>query len=239
MTTIGTISPSMSSGNEAEVCARLSEYSSAMMSAGGDTSTVERNLLKMNQKADVDGFCSMLGRKVSGGINLAALEKLVNISADNFGNLGSLTADAINTKRINPHIVLILTALANASFCRLFDGDFPSMGIVMVATLCGFYLKQRMLSAHWNARVATLLSAFVAAILGSAGRVFNIGNTPDIAIATSVLYLIPGIPFLNSMADFVNGHYLCAIERLCDAAITTACLSLGLCIALVLNHIGW
>ena len=37
----------------------------------------------------------------------------------------------------------------------------------------------------------------------------SLGSTPDIAIATSILYLVPGIPFLNGFSDMIAGHYTC------------------------------
>ena len=38
------------------------------------------------------------------------------------------------------------------------------------------------------------------------GFLFHIGSTPDVAIATSVLYLVPGIVFLNAFNDMIDGH---------------------------------
>lgn len=33
------------------------------------------------------------------------------------------------------------------------------------------------------------------------------GNTPDIAIGASVLYLIPGVPLINGIIDIIEGMY--------------------------------
>jgi uncharacterized membrane protein YjjP (DUF1212 family) len=53
-------------------------------------------------------------------------------------------------------------------------------------------------------------------------------------MATSVLYLVPGIPYINSVSDMLDGHYLCAFGRLMNAVILTCCLSAGLCGGLLL-----
>ncbi len=80
--------------------------------------------------------------------------------------------------------------------------------------------------------------AFVSSVLAAAGYLFSLGGTPDVAMATSVLYLVPGIPFLNAFSDMVDGHYICFFSRMTDAAILTCCLSAGLCLGMKLMNVG-
>lgn len=144
----------------------------------------------------------------------------------------------IGMSKIPSSVVTFLTAAANASFCRLFEGDFPSMAIVFFATGCGFYLKNA-LSRKWHIdmRMAIVVAGCVSAMICCSGHVFGCGDTPEVALATSVLYLVPGIPYLNAVSDFINGHHICALSRLIHALIITVCLSCGLYIALLLMHI--
>ena len=74
---------------------------------------------------------------------------------------------------------------------------------------------------------------------GSRKFIFHIGNTPDIAVGTSILYLIPGVPYINVVSDMLDHHYLCAFSRFIDACILTACLSLGLCFGMLILKIEW
>lgn len=76
---------------------------------------------------------------------------------------------------------MLLASLANASFCRLFNGDGISMLIVFIATLCGYLLKQIMLEDKADLRFVFFCCAFLSSVIGAAGYVFNLGNTPDIA----------------------------------------------------------
>ncbi|MDR2907377.1 MAG: threonine/serine exporter family protein, partial [Bacteroidales bacterium] len=96
----------------------------------------------------------------------------------------------ITKPRIHPILLLILVSCANASFCRLFGGDWYSMGIVWVATYAGFYVKQRMTKNNLNHYIITIISAFIASLCASASLLIN--TTSDIALATSVLFLVPG-----------------------------------------------
>lgn len=135
----------------------------------------------------------------------------------------------ISQPRLNKWLVLLLTSTANASFCRLFGGDFKAVGIVFCATLIGFLLKQIMLEDKIDLRITTVLSAFVASVIGASGYLFGISGTPELALGTSVLFLVPGIPYINAGSDLFAGHYLCSVSRFIQAVILTICLSLGLC----------
>lgn len=135
--------------------------------------------------------------------------------------------------------VLLLTSLANASFCRLFGGDAIAMAMVFASTLAGYRLKQIMLEEKRDVRLTFLCASFFSAALSAGGHVFHIGTTPEIALGTSVLYLIPGVPYINAVSDMIYKHYLCAFSRFMDAAVLTACLSAGLCAGMLLLGLKW
>lgn len=135
-------------------------------------------------------------------------------------------------------LVLLLVTLANAAFCRLFGGDALAMAIVAVATCAGFWLKGLLLERHMDVRAVFIICAFVSSVLGSSGILFAMEGTPAVALATSVLYLVPGIPFLNSFSDMLYRHYVCAFSRFCDAMVLTACLSIGLCLGMLAMNTG-
>ena len=142
--------------------------------------------------------------------------------ADNATDPARATAmlhEITNRPRPDKWKTLPLVALANASFCRLFGGDATAMATVFAAT-------------------TLILCAFVSSVLGATDGLFSLGSTPDIAIATSILYLVPGIPFLNGFSDMIAGHYTCSFSRLAGAAILTCCLSAGLCGGMLLMGAG-
>ncbi len=138
----------------------------------------------------------------------------------------------------NGWLLLALVAVANASFCRLFGGDIVAMGIVALATAAGYRLKQILLSQKIDVWVMVMICSLVSSVIGATCEVMNLGSTPHIALATSVLYLVPGIPFLNSFSDMLYRHYICALSRFIDAAVLTACLSIGLCAGMLITGTG-
>lgn len=135
---------------------------------------------------------------------------------------------ALHTQHLNQWVVMMLVVVANASFCRLFGGDAVSMAIVAFATFVGYSLKILMLDAGLDIRLMMLCCAFVSSVIGASAFSIPWTSTPDVALGTSVLYLIPGIPYINSVSDMLDGHYLCAVSRFLNAVILTACIALGM-----------
>lgn len=131
-----------------------------------------------------------------------------------------------------------LVSCSNAAFCGIFGGDIFAMAVVAAATFAGFWLKGVLLARKYDLRPVMFVCALISSILGSTDSLLSVGTTPAIAIGTSVLYLVPGIPFLNSFSDFVYRHYLCSFYRLADAAVLTCCLSAGLCAGMALMNTG-
>jgi hypothetical protein len=112
------------------------------------------------------------------------------------------------------------------------------MAVVFIATFIGLYLKHLLIANMIDVRISFTISATISSILAAGAKLFQLGQTPEIAIATSVLYLVPGIPFLNAFSDMIDRHYICFLCRTIDAVILTCCLSFGLCIGMKLMNVG-
>ncbi|MDR0683386.1 MAG: threonine/serine exporter family protein [Dysgonamonadaceae bacterium] len=130
------------------------------------------------------------------------------------------------------HWVLLLVGAANASFCRLFGGNWSAVGIVFVATLVGFFIRQQMQRKQINHFIVFIVSAFCASMCASTALLFN--TTAEIAIATSVLFLIPGVPLINGVIDIIEGHTLMGGSRLIQAFLLIICIAVGLSFPLLL-----
>ena len=132
----------------------------------------------------------------------------------------------------------LLASLANSAFCRLFGGDAVAMGVVFVATFAGLSVKH-LLSVHrFDARLTVAICAFISSVLAAADGLFSLGGTPQLSVGTSVLYLVPGIPFINAFCDMIDRHYICAFGRLMNAIVLMCCLSAGLCAGMLAMNIG-
>lgn len=247
-----------------DVCRFLSEYSGWILGSGASCIRLEKNVRRIahayGKKAEItitphhvhisivapdnDEAASAIASSVPGPVSFNIITELSRLSweiADTGLTLDAARrrlADITGNDKQNKWLVLALVAVANASFCRLFGGDITAMAIVCIATFAGYYIKQCLLGAGVDLRVTVIVCAFVSSVLGATDYLFALGSTPAITIGTSILYLVPGIPYLNSFSDMLYRYYICSFSRLMDALVLTACLSAGLCAGMMLMNVG-
>lgn len=246
-----------------ELCLFLADYCASLLGSGATCMRMEKNVGRMaaayghkveftimprhihlsltdNSGHAVTSIASVKSCGVSFNINTRLSELSWDIADGkiSFDEAKRKLNEIVATDTRNKWLELVLVAIANASFCRLFGGDFAAMAVVGVATMAGYYLKLLLMAAKVDIRVVVILCAFVSTVLGSTDVLFSIGRTPLIAVGSSVLYLVPGIPFLNSFSDMLDRHYICAFSRFVDASVLTCCLSLGLCGGMMLMNVG-
>lgn len=236
-----------------ECCLFLSEYSSALLGSGSTCMRLEKNVMSMAKALGYRVTMTILPRHIhltvssedaNESITYIADVATLPIRFDIITRLSELSRDLVSgrvdlsgarrefkaiigAKKIYDRRVVLLVGLANASFCRLFGGDAHAMAVVLLSTLAGYYLRRELTMRHTDMRLVFILCSFVSSVLAAGATLFGLGSTPEIALATSVLYLVPGVPFLNSFSDLIAGHYISSMCRLTNAMILTACLSIG------------
>lgn len=236
----------------------LSEYTTRLLGSGVHTSRVVRNSKRIGAALGVDVRISTFQKTAiitvrdDGGraahtevVDIPALPISFELNSDlsalswqafdehlALGELRRRYSCIVSKPRIDPMFVLILTGLANGAFCRLFGGDWNAVGIVLSSTLIGMFAKQRMQHAGWNHFIVFILAAFIASIAASSAMIFE--TDAETAIATSVLFLIPGVPLLNGVIDIVEGHILSGCSRIISALLLIVCIAVGLSLTLIL-----
>lgn len=239
-------------------CEFLSDYAATMLGCGATCIRIEKNMNRIADRFKVDmNLMIMPGHVIvtlwdkshthsynnmqkprKNAINYTLNSELSRLSweiADHDLPFSAIKAEydkILSGKEYNKYIVLLLASFASASLCRLFGGDLAAMCIAFVATLAGYEVKLLMLARKIDFRLVVFCSAFTSALITAAARYLEISQTIDVAIAISVLYLIPGIPFINSLSDLIRGHYLSAYSRFVHACLLTLSLSLGYCLGL-------
>lgn len=243
----------------------LRDYATLMLDSGATARRIEQSVGRIavayGTKADVsilpqrillalwdasgEHSCTCVGHKSSLGVNLATVARLNRLSyAIAERRLPPRMAAACVARiaaapRMSPRLVLLLVSCANASFCRLFGGDAGAMSIIFLATALGFSIKQSFQKQKIDQRLTVFFAALAATVASTAGYVFSLTRTPEIAVGTAVLFLVPGIPFANGASDMLSRHYVCAFSRLSEAMVTTFCLSAGLCTGLFISGFQW
>ncbi|WP_300830011.1 threonine/serine exporter family protein [uncultured Akkermansia sp.] len=94
--------------------------------------------------------------------------------------------------------------------------------------MLGFLAKQQLTRLKYNPLGVIILSAFTASMAAACAVLFQIGSTPQIALAASVLFLVPGVQMINSIMDLMHGHILMGISRGVHSIMMIVCIAIGL-----------
>ena len=216
----------------------LLDYATTLMAVGSHTSRIVKNVTRI---AESFGF----------GVDMTIFQRNITMTVKHSEDLSALSWEAydhhpglhelqlrfntiVNTPRMSRWMVLLLVACANAAFCRLFGGDPIAMGLVWIATLAGFFIRQELTKLQLNHMVIFIICSFIASLTAALGVFCNLGTTQDIALGTSVLFLIPGVPLINSILDILEGHVLVGLSRTINATILIICIALGLSMTLLI-----
>lgn len=141
---------------------------------------------------------------------------------------------ALNRKPLYPrYLVLLLVALAGASFCRLFGGNLTEMVAVFVATFCGLYVRQEAIKLKFNFYVSIFFASATASLVAGFYFHFHPAEVFSHAFSTSVLFLIPGVPMIHAISDLLDGNTLNGVTRGVNVLIMAFAIALGLMVALL------
>lgn len=226
----------------------VAEYATYLLGSGVHTSRVIRNSQRIGTSQGIDIQLSSFQRSTivtahdpESGEAVTRVVKIpaLPISFERNSDLSALSWDALDERlplaeiraryeqliskpRIDPIFVLLTVGLANASFCRLFGGDWTAMSIVFTSTLVGFAAKQRMQAHGLNHFLTFIISSFLASLcasitigLGSLWLGQGIHCPMTVLYIPALLPMVPGIyayktvfsllMFLQSLDDTQQG----------------------------------
>jgi len=134
-------------------------------------------------------------------------------------------------------LILVMVSLAGSAFCFTFGGDFTQICITFIATFAGLFINQEMKKRQYNAYICTYLSALTAAFTTSMFYIAGLEIKLDEAYSTCVLFLIPGVPLINSFSDLIDGQILYGLERGTNAFLHTLAIASGLSTILIIHKL--
>ncbi len=146
----------------------------------------------------------------------------------------------VNPERYNRWLIVVMIGLSCAAFSHLAGGDWTIFSVTFVASAVGMIVRQEIGHRHFNPLLNFAVTAFVTTSISAQAMVFTLGNQPFIAMASSVLMLVPGFPLINSVADVVKGYVNMGIARFVMASLLTLATCLGIMAAMSLVGVwGW
>lgn len=125
--------------------------------------------------------------------------------------------------------------LSCACFARLAGADGTGCALAFAASAPAMVTRQVFARRHFNPMIGFLAAGFVATSIAAQGFIYRLGDTPRLAMAASVLLLVPGFPLINGVSDIVKGYANTGISRLVVALL----LSGMSCIGIMLGMLVW
>ena len=224
-----------------------------LMSSGAHTERVNRNL---NRLAAALGFKVELFFSLSGititltdqqahpitafkkipayGVQLSVVSAISRLSWKALESKMSFQEIEKEVLRIGnlPHypkpFVVIMLALAGMAFCRVAGGEMIPVLLAGFATAIGFLTRNALMQKKYALPVCISAASFVASGISGLGMVANIGAQPEIAVATSVLFLVPGVPMINGVIDLMHGHMITGQGRAMQGIVFSFAIAIGI-----------
>lgn len=226
--------------------------------SGGDAAHTGRIMRRMAlalgaEKAETVISSVNLGVTIEkDGVCSTAFRKAPHMGA-NFSMLTSVTrlVDALVAKRINvrivrrqlawiarqPHfyprpLIAALVGLSCGGFAALFHGDIYAIAATTVGSALGMALRLFLHRRHYMPFMFALAASFTA--LTVTGLILRLmpSQTQEAALAASVLFLIPGVPFINGAADLFSAHYLNGMVRIMMGIVFVVGIAAGVSLGL-------
>ncbi|MBN2167581.1 MAG: threonine/serine exporter family protein [Marinilabiliaceae bacterium] len=232
----------MSSGANSRRIRTTVERISEAFNCSVELLITHRALMISVYDSDENQFHSNLKRTSPHGVNFKIVSGISKMS-------WKIVEERWNIEQINnelnrlislPHyprfVILTMVSLAGSSFCRLFGGTIMDMSVAFLATFIGLFIRQESIKQKFNPYLCVFFASFTSSIIASA-FVKYAGSIQEYALSTSVLYLIPGVPLINSFSDLIDGNIMNGIVRSINGLIIAFSIALGLLLAMQIFQI--
>jgi uncharacterized membrane protein YjjP (DUF1212 family) len=202
----------------------------------------QRALMLTIIEKDQQHLFSRLKRISPHGVNFRIVSGISHLSWNVMEQNWTVAQIAEELQRLKslPHyprlVVLGLVGLAGSAFCNIFGGGSTEMTVAFVATVIGLFVRQEATKKKFNPYLCVFFAAFVASLIAGLAEYYHIGLQPDKAFATSVLFLVPGIPLINSVTDLLDGNIQNGMVRAMSGLLIAFSIAIGLfAVKMILN----
>lgn len=207
------------------------------LALGGERAEVSVSSLTVTVTLRHAGFDRSASRKAAHlGVNLATVDALLGeIAALESGRrsaadyLAQLAVIAARPPAWSRPAIVCAVAIACGTLAGLAGGDALAMLAATAGAALGKSAQFGILSLHRPPAAAAVTAAFVAGWISALVAIWS--GTPTPAVASSVLFLVPGVPLVNGVSDLLEGHPVNGLARLTNAAIIVLAMAVGLTLA--------
>ncbi|MHC0466202.1 threonine/serine exporter ThrE family protein [Kosakonia cowanii] len=194
-----------------------------------------------------DGHCLTSTRKSSDrGINMhmvTEVQHIVILAEHKLLDLQDVEKRFTQLKplRYPRWLVTLMVGLSCACFCKLNRGGWDGAFITFCASSIAMYVRLLLAARHMHPQINFCITAFVATTVS--GLLLTLPafvHSSTVAMAASVLLLVPGFPLINAVADMFKGHINTGLARWAIASLLTLATCIGVVMAMTLWGLrGW
>lgn len=184
-------------------------------------------------------FRTRIRRVVRIGVNMHIVAEVIDLSRRVEAGLCDRIQVRAELRRIseappcyNRWLVALMVGLSCAAFSQLFGGDWYVFGVTFGAATAAMLLRQELMRHHFNQLLVVVGTAFVAGLLASSATLLQLGARPQLALVSSVLLLVPGVPLINAVEDLLKGHFVTGMVRGATGVLILLGIALGLLLAM-------
>lgn len=232
-------------GAESTVVEQLSSRLGKALGADSVESSISANAVVLS--TIVNGHClTTTRRNEDRGINMHVVTEVQHVVIMAEHHLLGVEEVAKRLNNIKPlryprWIVVSIVALSCGCFSRLNGGGWDAFLIALLASGLAMYVRQLLTARSFNPLINFCITAFVAtSASGLLMRVPGLENSATVAMAASVLLLVPGFPLINAVADMFKGHVNTGLARWAIASLLTLSTCIGVVSAMAIWGLrGW
>ena len=204
----------------------------------------QKSLIMTLYKEDSSESCTRVINIPGLALNFSAISAVSKTSWKalennwSYDQISEKIAEIKQIKRYPRFVVIVAVSLAGAGFCNIFKGDYLNMLVSFVSTFIGLLVLQWTHKKDYNVYLRIFIGSLVASSIASIGIKLNIGAKPATALATSVLYLVPGVPLINSFTDFLDNNIINGLVRFTTGSMIVLAIALGLFVTMLIFNLN-
>jgi uncharacterized membrane protein YjjP (DUF1212 family) len=135
-------------------------------------------------------------------------------------------------------LVAFAVGISCGCLCTLAGGNLVDAALAFCGASVGSAARYFILKKQFNQFLSFIIASAITTLIAGTDTVFGLGRAPEMTLATSVLYLIPGVPLINSVIDLLEGYFSAAIARSLFAASIISCIAVGMILSIMLLGIN-
>lgn len=232
-------------GAESMVVEQLSTRLGLALGMDSVESSISANAVVLTTISN--GACLTTTRKnIDRGINMhmvTEVQHVVILAEHRLADVDEVAKrlDKIRPLRYPRGLVVLMVALSCGCFSMLNGGGSDAFAVTFIASGLAMWVRQMLTARQMNPLINFCLTAFVAtSVSGLLLRLPLFNQTASVAMAASVLLLVPGFPLINAVADMFKGHVNTGLARWAMASLLTLATCIGVIVAMSLWGLrGW